>query len=48
MADASSSSSVFDLDKIRQLIELMKEHELREIDLREGDQGIKPAVVARR
>lgn len=33
--------SVFDLDKIRSLIELMKEHELTEVDLEESDQKIR-------
>ncbi|MFO0867631.1 MAG: acetyl-CoA carboxylase biotin carboxyl carrier protein [Pirellulales bacterium] len=32
---------VFDLDKIRSLIELMKEHDLTEIDLRENEQKIR-------
>lgn len=54
MADAASGSGVFDEDRIRRLVELMKEHSLREIDLREGDQAIRlcraaaemPAVTA--
>ena len=34
---------VFDLDRIRRLIELMKEHDLSEIDLRESEQRIRLA-----
>jgi acetyl-CoA carboxylase biotin carboxyl carrier protein len=40
MADSSSKQDVFDLGKIRHLIELMKEHDLSEIDLREGETRI--------
>lgn len=36
MADSESvSGNVFDVDRIRRLVELMKEHDLNEIDLRE-------------
>lgn len=35
-----AASGVFDLDRLRELIELMKEHELSEIDLREGERQI--------
>ncbi|PQO43397.1 acetyl-CoA carboxylase biotin carboxyl carrier protein [Blastopirellula marina] len=35
-----ADSGVFDLDRLRELIELMKEHELSEIDLREGERQI--------
>src|SRR4051794_3047861 len=38
---ADSSSGVFDMDRIRRLVELMKEHDLREIDLQEGEQKIR-------
>lgn len=38
---AGSSSGVFDMDRIRQLVEFMKEHDLREIDLQEGEQKIR-------
>ena len=38
---ANSSQGVFDLDRIRQLVELMKEHDLREVDLQEGEQKIR-------
>ncbi len=40
MADSSPSDDVFDVEKIRELIELMKEHELGELDLRQGDKRI--------
>lgn len=47
MTDADPKpASVFDLDRIRQLIELMKEHELSEIDLREAEQQIRLARAA--
>jgi len=36
-----SRSDVFDVDKILKLIELMKEHDLTEIDLRQSDQEIR-------
>lgn len=36
-----TSASVFEIDKIRSLIELMREHELTEVDLRESDQRIR-------
>lgn len=36
--DASGATNdIFDVRKIRRLIELMKEHELSEVDLRDGD-----------
>src|SRR5437868_3523291 len=37
----SSSDSVFEIDRIRRLVELMKEHDLSEIDLRESRQRIR-------
>jgi acetyl-CoA carboxylase biotin carboxyl carrier protein len=44
MADSKpSAKGVFDVARIRQLVELMKEHELQEIDLRESDQRIRLA-----
>jgi len=39
MADASTG--VFDMDRIRRLVDLMKEHDLNEIDLQEGEQKIR-------
>lgn len=41
MADAEADGGVFDLDRIRLLVELMKEHGLNEIDLREAEQQIR-------
>ncbi len=40
MAGSSSNHDVFDVRKIRRLVELMKEHELTEIDLRQEDMRI--------
>lgn len=37
----SGPSDVFDVRKIRRLVELMNEHELAEIDLRQADQRIR-------
>ena len=39
--DGAADDSVFAVGKIRQLIELMQEHELSEVDLREADQRIR-------
>ncbi len=42
MADGGSGQSdVFDVRKVRRLVELMNEHELAEVDLRQGDQRIR-------
>jgi acetyl-CoA carboxylase biotin carboxyl carrier protein len=45
-----SSQDVFEVDRIRRLVELMKEHDLSEIDLRESRQRIRicrgPRVAA--
>ena len=42
MANAGSSSGdVFEVRKVRRLVELMNEHDLAEIDLRQGDQRIR-------
>ena len=42
MAGSSNSpGDVFDVRKIRRFVELMNEHELAEIDLRQGDQRIR-------
>lgn len=38
---ASKIEDVFDIERIRKLIELMKEHDLGEIDLRQDDQRIR-------
>jgi|SRR5262245_46734824 len=37
----ASLGSVFDVERIRRLVELMKEHELSEVDLRESRQRIR-------
>ena len=37
----SSAGDCFDLDRIRRLVELMKEHDLSEVDLQQEDQKIK-------
>ncbi len=36
-----SDPSVFDVDKVRELVELMEQHELNEIELRQSDRRIK-------
>jgi acetyl-CoA carboxylase biotin carboxyl carrier protein len=42
MSDAGSGAGdIFDVKKVRQLIELMKEHDLSEIDLRQEGQRVK-------
>lgn len=38
---ASNEPTVFDVEKVRELVELMHEHELNEIDLRQADRRIK-------
>lgn len=40
MADSEPRGDVFDVDRIRGLIELMKEHDLFEVDLEQADQRI--------
>ncbi|MDZ4658660.1 MAG: acetyl-CoA carboxylase biotin carboxyl carrier protein [Bythopirellula sp.] len=37
----SGPNDVFDVRKVRRLVELMNEHELAEVDLRQGDQRIR-------
>jgi len=37
MAGSSSQQDVFDLRKLRRLVELMKEHELSELELQQGE-----------
>jgi len=37
---AASGQDIFDVRKIRRLVELMKEHDLNQIDLRQGDTRI--------
>lgn len=40
MSGPTSNQDIFDVRRIRRLVELMKEHELSEIDLREGETRI--------
>ncbi|EMI20729.1 Acetyl-CoA biotin carboxyl carrier [Rhodopirellula maiorica SM1] len=35
------SSDIFDIDRLRMIVELMEEHELSEVDLQQGDEKIK-------
>ena len=37
----AGTDSVFDVEKIRELIELMQDHELNEVDLKQADQRIR-------
>ena len=47
MADSQSQSSdVFEMDQLVRLIDLMKEHDLVEVDLQQGDQKIRLARAA--
>src|SRR5438128_2168658 len=41
MSEPKASSDVFEIDRIRRLVELMKEHDLSEVDLRESRQRIR-------
>ncbi len=51
MSDSSPHQDIFDVRKIRRLVELMKEHDLSEIDLREGEmriqlrRGMEPVIT---
>ena len=40
MAGSSSNQDIFDVRKIRRLVELMQDHDLSEIDLRQGETRI--------
>ncbi|TWT69933.1 acetyl-CoA carboxylase biotin carboxyl carrier protein [Crateriforma conspicua] len=46
-----SNTGVFDIDRIRQIVQLMEQHELGEVDLQQGDEkiklcrGVAPAAV---
>lgn len=52
MAGPSSNQDIFDVRKIRRLVELMKQHDLSEIDLRQGQtrvqlrRGREPSLTA--
>lgn len=41
MSEGEQPSGVFDLDRIQLIVEMMKQHELSEVDLQEGDAKIK-------
>jgi acetyl-CoA carboxylase biotin carboxyl carrier protein len=41
MSATKKSVDLFDVKKVRQLIELMEEHDLAEIDLKQGDHGVR-------
>jgi len=41
MSAAKKSVDLFDVKRVRQLIELMEEHDLAEIDLKQGDHGVR-------
>ncbi len=41
MNSGSGGGDIFDVKKVRRLVELMKEHDLAEIDLRQADQRIR-------
>jgi len=41
MSKGAKPKDVFDVARIRQIIELMEQHELVEVDLQEGEEKIK-------
>jgi acetyl-CoA carboxylase biotin carboxyl carrier protein len=41
MSSATPSQDIFDVRRVRRLVELMKEHDLSEIDIREGETRIR-------
>ncbi len=42
MSDSGTGpDDVFDVDRIRRLVELMEQHDLREVDLRQSEQRIR-------
>jgi acetyl-CoA carboxylase biotin carboxyl carrier protein len=45
MSKGLKPKDVFDVDRIRQIIRLMEEHNLSEVDLQQGDEKITPSVV---
>jgi acetyl-CoA carboxylase biotin carboxyl carrier protein len=40
-AGPAGAGDIFDVKKVRRLVEMMKEHDLAEIDLRQGDQRVR-------
>ncbi len=41
MSKGGKPKDVFDVERIRQIIELMEQHDLSEVDLQQGDEKIK-------
>ena len=41
MSEPKTGADVFEIERIRRLVELMKEHDLSEVDLRESRQRIR-------
>ena len=41
MSKGGKPKDVFDVERIRQIIELMEQHDLCEVDLQQGDEKIK-------
>jgi len=41
MSAKQGPDDIFEIEKIRRLIDLMKEHELSEVDLKQGDQRVR-------
>ena len=41
MTKGQKPKDVFDIERIREIIELMEEHDLSEVDLQQGDEKIK-------
>jgi acetyl-CoA carboxylase biotin carboxyl carrier protein len=41
MCAAQNSADLFDVKKVRRLIELMKEHDLSELDLKQADNRVR-------
>jgi acetyl-CoA carboxylase biotin carboxyl carrier protein len=41
MGSNTGSGDIFDVRKVRRLVELMNEHDLNELDLRQGDQRVR-------
>ncbi|MCA9267686.1 MAG: acetyl-CoA carboxylase biotin carboxyl carrier protein [Planctomycetales bacterium] len=40
MGDKPETGDVFDIERLRRLVELMERHDLREVELRQGEQSI--------
>ena len=45
MSGATPAQDIFDVRRVRRLVELMKEHDLSEIDIREGETRIRSAAA---